>query len=95
MLRRPWPQDRPNPHCPRWSQATATTVIPHIDRTGRIRPVRRHRNQTDIALRLAPMAVIGPNHHQAGIFALRSGIGLQRNGRKSGDVGQPGFKLLE
>ena len=56
------------------------------DGAGRIGAVRRRRNQHDVALRVAAVAVIGANHHQAGELALRAGVRLQRHGGEAGDL---------
>ena len=53
----------------------------------------RCRDQADIALPISSRVVIGANHHQAGIFPLRSGIGLQRHGRESRDLLKSVFEL--
>ncbi len=47
------------------------------DRAGRIGPVRGSRNQTNVAMRFIARGVILANGEQAGVFALRAGIGLQ------------------
>jgi len=46
-------------------------------RTRRVGAVCRLRNQTDVALFLAARAVVGADHQQAGVLALRPGVGLQ------------------
>ena len=54
---------------------------PGHDRAGRIGAVSGHRNQTDIAMPFAALALIRANDQQSGIFALRARVGLQRNAR--------------
>ncbi|MFN9941439.1 MAG: hypothetical protein ACK56I_18360, partial [bacterium] len=39
--------------------------------------------------------VISADDEEAGVFALRSGIGLERDGGESGDFGEPRFQLTE
>ena len=48
-------------------------------RRRRIRAVRRRGNQADIAMPFATRRVISMDDQQAGVFALRTGIRLQRN----------------
>ena len=38
--------------------------------------------------RLAAIAVVRADHHQAGELALRAGVRLQRHGRKAGDLAE-------
>ena len=59
---------------------------------GGIRAVRGRRDQHDVALRVAARVVIRANRHQAGELALRARVGLQRDGRESGDFRE---RLLE
>ncbi len=47
-------------------------------RSGRIGAVSRGRNQADVAPAFASVGVIGANRHHAGVFALRTGVGLER-----------------
>ena len=77
------------------SHATATTFIPAIDGAGGVGAVRGSGNQTDVAVRLAARFVIGADDQQAGVFALRAGVGLQRNAGEAGDFRQPVFQLLK
>ena len=46
-------------------------------------------------MRLAARFVICADDEQPGVFALRAGVGLQRNAGETGDLRQPGFELLE
>ncbi len=46
----------------------------------RIRAVRRRRDEHDVAVRLAAVAVIRADHHQARELTLRAGVRLQRHG---------------
>ena len=39
--------------------------------------------------------MISANGEESGVFALGSGIGLERDGRESGDFGEPRFQLPE
>ncbi len=68
---------------------------PGHDRAGRIRAVRRRRDEHDVARRLAAIAVIGANHHQARVLPLRAGVRLQRDGRKAGDFTQRPLDLAK
>ena len=63
----------------------------HADHAGggRIGAVRRGGDQADLAMRLAARGVIAADRQQAGIFALRAGIRLQRDRVIAGDVAQP------
>ena len=69
----------------------------HADHAGgrRIGAVRGRRDQAHLAMRLAARGVIGADRQQAGIFALRAGIRLQRNRVIAGDVAQPLFEPRE
>ena len=89
MLRRPWRANRRGRHCRSLSQATTTTSMPAMLRGGRIGAVRRGGDQADVAMRLAAAAMIAADGQQAGIFALRAGIRLQRNRVIAGDLAQP------
>ena len=62
-------------------------------RRRRIGPVRRGRNQTNRALNVATLAMIGADREQSGIFALRPRIGLQRNGVVARDRDQLGLEI--
>ena len=44
---------------------------------------------------LAAAFVISADDEEAGVFALRTGVRLQRNGREAGDFREPSFELLE
>ena len=68
---------------------------PGHDGTGGVRAVRGGRDQADVAMRLAARFVIRADDEQSGVFALRTGVGLERNAREPGDFGEPGFELLE
>ena len=65
------------------------------DGAGMIGAVRRRRNQTDVALRLAAILEVSVNHHQAGELALRARVRLQRDGGKAGDRAQHRLELAE
>ena len=56
----------------------------HMSRR-RIGAVRRGRNETHRAVRIATAPVVCANRKQASILALRSGVGLQRDGVIAGD----------
>ena len=53
-------------------------------RRRRVRAVRRSGNQADVAMRFAARRVIRVDDQQAGVFALRAGVRLQRHGRVAG-----------
>ena len=67
---------------------------PGHDRARRIRSVGGSRNEADVAMRLVARSVILANREQSGVFALRSGIRLQRNRGESRDLREPIFQLL-
>ena len=69
---------------PSRSQPTTTTRSPAIAALAGLVPCARGRDQADIAMRLAARLVTGADRQQAGIFALRSGIRLQRHRGKAG-----------
>ena len=69
-------------------QRTGTTEAGH-DRAGRVGAVGGSGNEADVAVRLAARCVITANGEQAGVFALRAGVRLQRNRGEAGDLGQP------
>ncbi len=46
-------------------------------------------------MRFAPCAVVAPYRHQAGVFALRAGVGLQGHCVVAGALGQPLRQLIE
>ena len=57
--------------------------------------VGRLGNEAGGPMGVAPGAVIGPHHQQAGVFALGSRVGLQRDGGKAGDLRQLVLQLAE
>ena len=63
------------------------------DGAGGIRAVRGSGDQADVAVRLAARFVIRADDEQAGVFALRTGVRLQRNAREAGDFRQPVFEV--
>ena len=73
---------------PLLSHATTTTLQPGHRRARRVGAVRRRRDQDDVALRVAAVAVVGADRHQAGELALRAGVRLQRHGGEPGDLAQ-------
>ena len=77
------------------SHATATTFIPAMTALAGFVPCAEVGNQTDIAMRFAARFVIRADDEQPGVFALRTGIGLQRNAREAGDFREPVFQLLK
>ena len=64
------------------------------DRAGGIGSVGRGGDEADVAMRFAARRVIFANGEQAGVFALRAGVGLQRDRRETGDFRQPVLQLL-
>ena len=64
-------------------------------RAGRVGPMRRFRDQADVAVALATRLVVGTNRQQAGVFALRAGVGLEADRVVAGDVGQHGFERVD
>ena len=69
--------------------------MPAIDRARRVGAVRRRRDQHDVAVRVAAVAVVGADHHQPGELALRAGVRLQRDRREAGDLAERRFELAE
>ncbi len=67
----------------------------HHRGAGRIGPMRRYGDETDIPMKFPLAPMIGSNDHQAAILALRTRIRLQRDGGESGDLSQPRFQLPE
>ena len=65
------------------------------DGAGGIGAVRGGGNQADVAMALAARFVIGADDEQAGVFALRAGVGLERNAGEAGDFREPVFEMLE
>ena len=51
-------------------------------------------DQANISRSLATGAMPGTNHEQPCVFALRSGIGLERHTGKPGECRQPGCEVL-
>ena len=68
---------------------------PGHDGAGGIGAVRGGGDEADVAVSLAAVEVPGANDEQAGVFALRAGIGLERDAGETGDLGQPLLQLLE
>ena len=84
VLPRPWPR--------RSSRSTLPLLVagdrrrpcsPAITARGRVGAVRRDGDQADVAVPLAARFVVGADHEQARVFALRAGVGLQRDARRS------------
>ncbi|MNC85334.1 hypothetical protein D3C83_09250 [compost metagenome] len=46
-------------------------------------------------MRIAALAMVGADHHEAGELALRARVGLQRDRGKAGDRAQGGLELAE
>ena len=66
------------------------------DRARRVGAVRRLRNEADRPLpSLAARLVMPANDEETRVFALRARVGLQRDGRQSGDFGQRVFQSLK
>ena len=64
-------------------------------RAGRVSAMGRGRDQADPAPALAPHLMIFFDHQKARVFALGTGVGLQREGVKAGQVAQHAFQFLE
>ena len=58
-------------------------------------PWAEHRNEADVAVRIAGRSVIVADGEQARIFALAAGVGLQRDRVEAGDLGEHRLELLE
>jgi hypothetical protein len=69
--------------------------MPAIAALAGIGAVGRSGNQANPAMRIAARFMVGADDEQAGVFALRPGVGLQRNAGEAGAFGQPVFQVLE
>ena len=65
------------------------------DRTRRVGAVRRARDQADCAVALPLCFVPATDHKQAGIFALRARVRLERYGGKPCRLGQTLFEAVD
>lgn len=52
-------------------------------------------DEADIAVGVALVLVVGLDDHEAGVFALSAGVGLEGDGGEAGDVGEPGLEGAE
>ncbi len=77
------------------SQATGTTFMPAMTALAGLVPCAETGMRQMRRLLLAARLVIGANGQQPGVFALRTGVGLKRNGGHAGDLRQPRFELPE
>ena len=66
---------------------------PRHHRAGGIGAVGAGGDQAHLPVALAPAAVPGPDHHQAGVLPLGTGVRLQGHPRKAGDRPQPGLQI--
>src|SRR3546814_14415116 len=57
--------------------------------------MRRGGNQADVAVLLAQALVILADGHEAGVLALRAGVGLQRDGVEAGRRAEHALQLVE
>ncbi|ENO95722.1 putative metal-dependent RNase [Thauera phenylacetica B4P] len=62
-------------------------------RRGRVGAVRRARDQAHVAVTFAAAGVPGADRQQAGVLALRAGVGLQRHGVVAGAGAQHALEL--
>ena len=62
---------------------------------GRIGAVRRGWNQADVAMAFPLRFLPAANRQQAGIFALATGIGLQRDRGEAGDFAQHALEVVD
>ena len=62
-------------------------------RRRRVGAVRAGRDQTHVAVGLTALGVVGLDRQQAGVLALRAGVGLQRHRVVPGHLGQPGLEV--
>ena len=65
------------------------------DGAGGVGAVGGGRDQTDAPMIIAARIEVSADDEQAGVFALGAGVGLEGDGGKAGDFGEPGFKLAE
>ena len=55
----------------------------------------RSGDETNVSMRFTSARVVSVDDEQTGIFALRTGVGLQRDSGEAGDLGEPIFELLK
>ena len=79
VLRRPCASRSARSTLPSSSQATTTTCMPAICADAGLVPCADAGNEADVAMRLAAARVVRADHQQAGVLALRAGVGLQRH----------------
>ena len=65
------------------------------DRAGRVGAVGGGGDEADGAVLVTARVVVGADDEQSGVFALRTGIGLERDGGEARDFGEPRFELTE
>lgn len=63
-------------------------------RAGGVRSMRGSGDEADRAVGLAARMVVGADGEESGIFSLRTGIGLERDGGETGDLGEPCLQLV-
>jgi hypothetical protein len=64
-------------------------------RARRVRPVRRDRDQADVAARVAAAPVVRADREQARVLALGARVRLQRHRGEAGDLGEPLLEVRE
>ena len=72
--------------CRRRRRPTTTTRMPAITALAGLVPWADDGDQADVAVRLAAARVAGADRQQAGVLALRAGVGLQRHRGVAGDL---------
>ncbi len=68
--------------------------MPTICADGRVGAVGADWDQADVAVAVALRLVVALDRQQAGVLALRAGVGLQADASVAGGLGQPGAQLL-
>ena len=80
---------------PSFVLATTTTRMPAMTALAGFVPCADAGISTTSRSRIAAIAVVGANHHQAGELALRAGVRLQRDGGEPGDLAERALELAE
>ena len=75
------------------SQATTTTSMPAITALAGLVPCAEEGIRQTLRWPSPRAIVVGADDQQAGVLALRAGVGLQRDGGEAGDLRQPGLQL--
>ena len=74
--------------------ADGNDLITGHDGAGGIGAVGTGRDEADFAVALPARLVVAANGEEAGVFALRPGVGLEADGGQAGDLAEPFFQLV-